>query len=94
MKVYSRSMSWALNKIIYIFIERVSINYYMIYNEIVCTFKVPFRLVEFRVGKQHLAINISTSNSSPVYTMQVLHPSLHSSFPNSSFLIVYTIKET
>ena len=31
---------------------------------------------------------------SPVYTMQVLHPSLHSSFLNSSFLIVYTIQET
>jgi hypothetical protein len=27
-------------------------------------------------------------------TMQVLHPSLHSSFLNSSFLIVYTIEET
>jgi hypothetical protein len=62
MKVYSRSVSWALNKIIYIFIERVSINYYMIYNEIVYTFKVPFRLVEFRVGKQHLAIKLSTSS--------------------------------
>ena len=31
---------------------------------------------------------------SPVYTIQVLHPSLHSSFLNSSFLIVYTIQET
>jgi hypothetical protein len=31
---------------------------------------------------------------SPVYTIQVLHPSLHSSFLNSSFLIVHTIQET
>ena len=39
-------------------------------------------------------ICVTESHLSPVYTMQVLHPSLHSSFLNSSFLIVYTIQET